>query len=465
MVGWTPEVEAQLHAELETSAEPSADHSELLITGEDAAALRTDRSGWGEPGGPAAVVCARTVEHVQAVLRIAGARGIPVVTRGAASGLAGGASAGEGSIVMDLSSLDKILEIDPVEAVAHVQAGVITAQLDAAARAHGLFYAPDPGSVDISTIGGNIATNAGGLRGVKYGVTRDAVLGLDVVLADGRRIQTGRSILKGVSGYDLTALFTGSEGTLGVVVGATVRLLPMPVETATAAAYFPDIEAAAAGASAIIAAGVRPSTLEMIDEPTLRALDDFTGGELSSRGRAFLLVQADGYGSERELQQAVAAIRPGATRIDIAADPAEAEQLIAARRLALPAIEARGPMLIEDIAVPRRRLAEVCREILAIGRTHDAETYVVAHAGDGNLHPIFVYQEENGVIPEHVNRAADEVFDLAIRHGGTLTGEHGVGLLKQRWLAQELGEDVLKLSHQLKAVFDPAGILNPGKAI
>ncbi|MCT1606376.1 FAD-binding protein [Nesterenkonia massiliensis] len=438
---------------------------EALLTGEQTAAATTDRSGWTEPGLPDAVVRARTVADIQAALRIANAHRVPVVTRGAATGLAGGVTAGAGSIVLDVSGLNRILEIDPAEATARVETGVITADLDAAAGAHGLFYAPDPGSVSISTIGGNIATNAGGLRGAKYGVTRDAVLGLEVVLADGRLIRTGRSTLKGVSGYDLTALFTGSEGTLGVIVSATVRLLPIPAETATAAAYFVDVEAAAAAASAIVAAGVRPTTLEMVDGASLAAIDELSGTDFAQRGGAFLLIQTDGYGAARELEHAVDALRTRATRVDIAADPAEAEQLIAARRLALPAIEARGRMLIEDIAVPRKHLAEVCRQIRAIGEKHDTEVYVVAHAGDGNLHPVFVYQGEQNPIPDNVNRAADEVFQLAIRFGGTLTGEHGVGLLKQRWLADELGEDVLGLSHQVKAVFDPHGILNPGKGI
>lgn len=436
-----------------------------VITGEAASLAVTDRSGWTEQGVPSALVRAGSVGDVQATLRIANERRVPVVTRGGASGLAGGAAAGAGTLVLDVSGLQRIIDVDPVEAIAVVEPGVITADLDAEARRYGLFYAPDPGSVAISTIGGNIATNAGGLRGAKYGVTREAVLGLDVVLADGRLIRTGRSTLKGVTGYDLTALFTGSEGTLGVVVGATVRLLPVPAETATAAAYFPDVEAAAAAASAVVASGVRPATLELVDGATLAAIDALANSDLAQRGGAFLLIQTDGYGAAQELQQAVEAIRATASRIDIASDPAEAEQLIAARRQALPAVEARGRSLIEDIAVPRKHLAAAIGGIRKIAERHGVETYIFAHAGDGNIHPIFVYQGLDNEIPEAVNRAADEVFQLAIRYGGTLTAEHGVGLLKQQWVSAELGEDVVGLSRQLKAVFDPHGILNPGKGI
>lgn len=429
----------------------------------------TDRSGWVLPGFPSAVVRAREVEDVQATLRIASAHQVEVVTRGGATGLAGGTAAGEGSILLDVSGMDQILNLDAAEAVAHVQPGVITADLDAAARAHGLFFAPDPGSVAISTVGGNIATNAGGLRGAKYGVTRDAVLGLDVVLADGRLIRTGGETIKNVTGYDLTGLFVGSEGTLGVIVGATVRLLPVPVESATAAAYFADFETAAAGASAVVASGVRPVTLELMDGPSLGALDEFRGTDFSTRvpgtDGAFLLIQTDGHGADAQLQAAVAGIKDSALSIEIANDDAAAQLLLSARRDALPAIEARGRMLIEDITVPRRKLAEVCTEVHRIGAQHGVDTYVVAHAGDGNLHPVFIYQGEENEIPANVAAAADDLFELAIRLGGTLTGEHGVGLLKKRWVGQELGEDVVELSHQLKAVFDPAGILNPGKAI
>lgn len=439
---------------------------ETLLTGEETLGWTTDRSGWIGRGAPAAVVRARDVSDVQLTLRTASQHGVPVVTRGASSGLAGGTAAGEGAIVLDLSRMDRILDLDPAEGTAVVEPGVITAELDAAARQHGLFFAPDPGSVAISTVGGNIATNAGGLRGAKYGVTRDAVLGLEVVLADGRLIRTGRSTVKGVTGYDLTALFVGSEGTLGVVVGATVRLLPVPPETATAAAFFTSIEDAAEAASAVVAAGVRPVTLEIVDGPTLRAIDHVQGSSLASEGDAFLLVQTDGYGAVQELDQAVRAVEPSASLVRVAETPEEAERLVFARRQALPSVEWLGKVLIEDIAVPRRHLAAAIRDTRSIAETHEVDAYIFAHAGDGNIHPLLVYPETpDGSVPPSVQQAADEIFQLALRYGGTITGEHGVGLLKQRWLSEELGQDVHALSRSLRQLFDPSGILNPGKAV
>lgn len=439
---------------------------EALLTGEQTLGWAADRSGWVSAGSPAAVVRARNVADVQLTLHAASAHGRSVVTRGASSGLAGGSAAGEGAVVLDLSGMNRILELDAAEGVAVVEPGVITAELDAAAREHGLFFAPDPGSAAISTVGGNIATNAGGLRGAKYGVTRDAVLGLDVVLADGRLIRTGRSTVKGVTGYDLTALFVGSEGTLGVVVGATVRLLPVPAETATAAAFFPGIEAAAEAASAVVAAGVRPVTLEIVDGATLRAIDSVHGSSLAAEGDAFLLLQTDGYGASRELEQAVHAVEPFASRIRVAGTQEETERLVFARRQALPSIERLGRVVIEDIAVPRKHLAAAIRDIRGIAKSRQVDAYIFAHAGDGNIHPLLVYPEtEDHSLPHAVHQAADEIFQLALHYGGTITGEHGVGLLKQRWVPEELGEDVLQLSRRLRELFDPAGILNPGKAV
>lgn len=428
--------------------------------------LATDRSGLLPAGAPLEIVAARSVAEVQDTLRRAHADGIPVVTRGAGSGLAGGAVAGEGVIVLDLSGLDRILEIDAVDGVARVEPGVVTADLDRAARERGLFYAPDPGSVGISTIGGNIATNAGGLRGAKYGVTRDAVLGLDVVLADGTLIRVGRSTIKGVTGYDLTGLIVGSEGTLGVVVGATVRLLPIPPETATATAFFATLEQAADAVAAIAVSGARPAVLEIIDGATLQAIDEAEGTSFRARGEAFLLAQTDGFGAERELDAIRAAVEPTASEVEWTTDPARTELLLTARRQALPAIERRGRVLIEDIAVPRSRLADAIRGIRAIAERTGTEIFVFGHAGDGNLHPIILIGGDAGSeIPAPAQAAANAVFELALDYGGTLTAEHGIGLLKQGWVRAELGERVHALHTEVKALFDPTGILNPGKAI
>jgi glycolate oxidase len=429
------------------------------------AAHRNDRSGWPPDGSPQAVVFPADAAGVRRVLRLAHDTRTPVVPRGAGTGLSGAAAAGAGTVVLDLTRMNRIVALSPDDCTAVVEPGVITADLDRAAAAFELRYAPDPASVEISTIGGNIATNAGGLRCAKYGVTRDSVLGLDVVLADGRQISTGTATLKGVAGYDLTSLFVGSEGTLGVVVRATLRLRPVPLGTATVAAYFTDVETAAAAASAIGTARVQPSVCELLDEATLRAVDDAQGTDLRSQGAALLLVQTDGAGASIEADLVAAVLKTTATAVHLTTDPVEAAALLAARRLALPSLERLGRPLIEDIAVPRSRLAEAVREIAAIAVRHDVPICTVAHAGDGNLHPIVVVDPSAAEIPDQAWRAADEIFELALRLGGTLTGEHGVGTLKRAWLGRELGTANHLLQQQLKAMFDPHGILNPGTAI
>jgi glycolate oxidase len=418
---------------------------------------RQDRSGWPPVGVPSAVLFPRSAGEVSRVLRLASAAGTPVVPRGAGTGLAGGATAGAGTVVLDLSRMNRIVAVSPGDATAVAEPGVITADLDRAANAAGLSYAPDPASVAISTIGGNIATNAGGLRCAKYGVTRDSVLGLDVVLSDGRMISTGRATLKGVAGYDLTGLFTGSEGTLGVIVRATLRLRPMPAATATIAASF---AGPAIAARALADVRVQPVIAELLDRATLSAIDAAQGTTLAAG--ALLIVQTDGAG-EGELVAEV--LGRTATSVRMTTDPAEAESLLAARRLALPSLERRGRPMIEDIAVPRSRMAEAIEEIAAIGARHQVRVYTVAHAGDGNLHPLIVVDPAADGIPEPAQRAADEIFELALKLGGTVSGEHGVGTLKRSWLRREVGDTNLDLQHRLKAVFDPAGILNPGKAI
>ncbi|MEV7340899.1 FAD-linked oxidase C-terminal domain-containing protein [Streptomyces sp. NPDC093544] len=421
----------------------------------------TDRSGTRLDGSPLAVVHARRTEDVTVTLRHAHELRVPVVPRGAGTGLSGGATAGEGTLVLDLSGMNRILELSPDDQLAVVEPGVITAELDLAAAAHGLRYAPDPASAAISTIGGNIATNAGGLRCAKYGVTRDSVLGLEAVLADGTVVRTGRRTVKGVTGYDLTALLTGSEGTLAVITSATLRLRPVPVATATLAAYFASFEDAAEASYAIGRAGVEPALAELVDGPVLHAIDP----ALRERGAALLLVQCDGAGAAIEAETVARLLAPLATTVETAADPAEADALLAARRLALPALERLGRPLIEDIAVPRSRLAEAAREIRAISARHDVPVFTIAHAADGNLHPIIVVDPSLPVLPDAAWEAAGEIFALALRLGGTLTGEHGVGILKRQWVADELGPAAHALQRRLKDAFDPRGILNPGKSL
>ncbi|MCI3276873.1 FAD-binding oxidoreductase [Streptomyces cylindrosporus] len=425
------------------------------------AAHATDRSGTPPGGEPLAVVRARRTGDVTVTLRHANALGIPVVPRGAGTGLSGGATAGEGALVLDLSGMNRILELSAEDQLAVVEPGVITAELDRAAGTHGLRYAPDPASAAMSTIGGNIATNAGGLRCAKYGVTRDSVLGLEAVLADGTVIATGRRTVKGVTGYDLTALLTGSEGTLAVITSATLRLRPTPVATATLAAWFDSFETAAEASYAIARAGVVPALAELVDGPVLHAIDP----ALSERGAALLVVQCDGAGAAAEAAAVARVLAPLASAVQSTEDPVEAEALLAARRLALPALERLGRPLIEDIVVPRSRLAEAVREIRCISARHDVPVFTIAHAADGNLHPIIVVDPTLDRLPDAAWEAAGEIFALALRLGGTLTGEHGVGVLKRQWVADELGPTAHALQRRLKDVFDPRHILNPGKGL
>ncbi|MGW0476240.1 FAD-binding oxidoreductase [Streptomyces coeruleorubidus] len=439
---------------------------DALSTGPEATApYAVDRSGSRPDGQPWAVVHAVNAEHVRTTLRHAHALRVPVVPRGAGTGLSGGANAGTGTVVLDLSRMNRILDLDPHDQIAVVEPGVVTAELDRAAGEFGLRYAPDPASAAISTVGGNIATNAGGLRCAKYGVTRDAVLGLDVVLADGTPMRTGRRTVKGVTGYDLTALLTGSEGTLGVITAATLRLRPVPETTATVAAYFDTFAEGAEAVSALTAARLEPSMAELLDGPVLAAVDDAQGTDLRSRGGALLLLQCDGRAAGTEAELGARVLRGRATSVETTDDPAEADRLLTARRLALPALERLGRVLIEDIAVPRAQLATVAREITAIAERHDVRIFTLAHAADGNLHPILVLDPDTPVVPDAAWQAAGDIFTAALRLGGTLTGEHGVGTLKRRWLVDELGPEQHALQQRIKAAFDPHHILNPGKAL
>jgi glycolate dehydrogenase FAD-linked subunit len=429
----------------------------------DLTAASGDRSHARAVGLPALLVRPRQVEDVRVTLRAAHAHRVPVVPRGAGSGVAGGATAGEGTVVLDLTGMDRVVEIDPLDEVAVVQAGVVTADLDRAAQAHGLRYAPDPASAELSTIGGNIATNAGGLRCVKYGVTRDAVLGLDVVLADGTLLSTGGRTAKGVAGLDLTSLFVGSEGTLGVVVGATLRLRPLPEATFTAAAAFADVTTAASACAALTAARCQPSMLELLDEATLLVVDRAQGTSHARLGSALVVAQSDGPGAQEEIAAIADILGKDATWVERAVDDQSAARLVSARRLALPSIEAFGHALIEDICVPRSRLADAFAGVAEISARHEVQIYAFAHAGDGNLHPIIGYASTSDGVPPAAVAAGDDLFALALDLGGTVSGEHGIGVLKRGWLARELGPESLAIHHALKQAFDPLAILNPGK--
>ncbi|MET8006467.1 FAD-binding oxidoreductase [Nonomuraea glycinis] len=420
-----------------------------------------------EPGKPLGVVLAASRDDVVTTLRWASEHRVPVVPRGAGTGLAGGATASEGALILSLARMTAIKELSPADEIAVVEPGVITADLDRAAREHGLMYAPDPSSYEISTIGGNLATNAGGLRCVKYGVTRDSALGLEVVLADGRILDTGRRTMKGVTGYDLTGLFVGSEGTLGVITSATVRLRRAPVAApATFAAEFGSLRDAGAAVSAIMAAGCQPSLMELLDRGTLQAIDDWRNIGLESGTMAMLIGQSDASDGQAMAERMERiCLDNGASFVAVSTSPQETEELIGLRRMAYQAKERLGACLVEDVCVPRSVLPEMITAIDAAGARHGVRICTVAHAGDGNLHPVFIFEHGTAEPPAEVWAAADEVFTRALELGGTLTGEHGVGLLKQRWLALESGPVAQEVQKGIKAVFDPLGLLNPGKAI
>jgi glycolate oxidase len=428
---------------------------------------RADRSGFVSPSRPTAIVHAESVEDIQETLRVATETRTPVVPRGAGTGLAGAAIASEGEIVLSTRRMDAVLEISTDDQYAVVQPGIINADLNATLAEHGLWFAPDPASRAISTVGGNIATNAGGLLCAKYGVTREAVLGLTVVLADGRVLELGRRTVKGVTGLDLTALMIGSEGTLGVIAQATVKLRPLPTGgIATIGAYFDSVEAAARAASVISATGLTPAIMEVLDPQAVAGIAAYLG--LAARSDSYLLVNFDGPGSATEADAALTVIRSLGGEAELTTDPVESERLFQVRRSFHPAMTAIGRVLIEDVCVPRSALPAMFGAIADIERRYGLSIPTVAHAGDGNLHPNFVFQPDAAdpdAVPEEIWRAADEMFLAAIRLGGTLTGEHGVGTLKRRWIGAELGDDQLALQRGIKAVFDPLGLLNPGKAL
>ena len=425
-------------------------------------AMRADKSGHAAAGSPIALVHAASIDDVQTTMRIASATGTPVVVRGAGTGLAGGANAGAGEIVLSLRGMDRILEVRADDLLAVVEPGILNADLNRALADHGLWWAPDPASREISTVGGNIATGAGGLLCAKYGVVRDAVLGVDLVLADGRLLRLGHRSVKGVTGLDLTSLVIGSEGTLGVVVGATLELRRLvPGQARTLTASFPDVRAAATAAAAVTASGVQPAIMELMDASCLRAVHRLLELPAPDGTAAQLTIQTEGSAASAEAESIAATLTAAGGTVRLARDEAEAELLWRIRRSMHPAMETLGTTLIEDVSVPRSALPAMFDEIARIERAFDLVIPTVCHAGDGNLHPNFVFEGDE--VPEVIWQAADELFRAALRLGGTLTGEHGVGVLKRRWLVDELGEDQWQLQRQIARVFDPQGILNPGK--
>jgi glycolate oxidase len=438
--------------------------ADRVVTDPDVmSAYARDEAAWAPCGTPAALVRAGSTEDVRAVVAVCAERGVPIVPRGAGTGLSGGANALDGCVLLSLERMDRIVEIDPRERLAVVQPGVVNDDLRAACAERGLWYPPDPASAPWSTLGGNVATNAGGLCCVKYGVTRDYVLAMEAVVGRGDVVRLGRRTAKGVVGYDLCGLMVGSEGTLGVITEITLRLRGARPPERTVVGHFDTLHAAGEAVSAVTAAGIVPSALELIDRHTLRAVDDWKNMGLSADANVLLLARSDAR-EEDEADAIVACFKDaGATWSARSTDEEEAEALFAARRLAYPALERLGPVLTEDVCVPRVLVPEMLVRIERAALDTGTRIANIAHAGDGNLHPLIIAPPDDADARARAERAFDRIVDDAIALGGTVTGEHGVGLLKRRGLHAELDPAVVALHHPIKAALDPAGIFNPGK--
>jgi glycolate oxidase len=442
---------------------------EALVTDPDRIeSYRYDRAMFCPAGVPLAVVLARETAHVQAAVRIAAQYGVPVVPQGARSGLSGAANAVDGCIVISLEKMDRILAIEPVDRYVVTQPGVFNADLSRAVAEHGLFYPPDPSSWEFCSIGGNLSTNSGGLCCVKYGVTTDYVLGLEVVLADGQVLRTGRRTVKGVAGYDLTKLIVGSEGTLGIITEATLALRPQTARPRTMAALFDSGVAAGQAITEIIRNGVSLSLLEIMDRTTIGAVSTYLRMDLPTEAAAMLIAQSDAGGEAGAADIATVAKLCGDNgAIDCleADDPAEGELLLEARRAAIPALEQLGTTMIDDVCVPRSRLAEFIGRVERLAAELDITVGVLGHAGDGNMHPTVVFDPTDPAQAERAQQVFDRIMEVGLELGGTITGEHGVGVLKRAWLAEEIGPVAVAVHQAIKRALDPKNILNPGKVV
>jgi glycolate oxidase len=455
-----------MSVELVTELERALPHGRVIGDPQVMASYAHDEAEWAPYGRPVAVVRPRETAEVREVVARCAERRVPVVARGAGTGLSGGANAVDGCVVISFEAMNQIVTIDRDERLAVVQPGVVNDDLRRACAEHGLWYPPDPASAPWSTIGGNVATNAGGLCCVKYGVTRDYVLGLEAVVGRGDVVRLGRRTAKGVAGYDLAGLMVGSEGTLGIITEITVRLRGARAAERTIVGYFDSLVAAGEAVAAVTAAGVVPSALELIDRHCLRAVDEWRHMGLADGGDVLLLGRCDapGQAGEEEADAILACFESaGATWSTRSTDPEEAEALFAARRLAYPAVERLGPVLTEDVCVPRMLVPEMLGRIERIAAEHDIRIANVAHAGDGNLHPLMITPSDDDAARERAQAAFELIVDEAIALGGTVTGEHGVGLLKRRGLETEAGPVVLAMHRAVKDALDPAGIFNPGK--
>lgn len=439
----------------------------VLTTPEDLVCYGYDASWLMNQAG--VVVLPRTAEEVSRVLKLAYANNVPVVARGAGTGMSGGSIPDQDSVVVALTRMNQVKEIDLVNLVAVVEPGVITGDLQARVEMHSLYYPPDPASLKQSTLGGNVAEGAGGPRCLKYGTTKDYVLGLEVVLPTGEIIRTGGKLMKDVTGYNFTQLFVGSEGTLGIITEITLRLIPKPETKRTATAVFEQLDDAARAVTNILGAGIMPSTIEIMDNTTIRVVEEYLHMGLPVEAGAILIIEVDGRREAvaREIVEVgEVCARGNAAEVKVAATEEEGEALWKARRAVSPALGRLAPTKQgEDISVPRGSIPEMVRRVNQISRKYSITIPVFGHAGDGNLHPNLLFDMRDAEMMERVHQAAAEIFDAAIELGGTLSGEHGIGLVKQPFMAKKLSPEVLALSHRMKLAFDPKGLMNPGKMI
>ncbi|MBO0853319.1 MAG: FAD-binding protein [Nocardia sp.] len=439
----------------------------MVVTDPDIlSGYRQDRALDPLAGTPLALVRPLTTEQVAAVVGWAHEHRVPIVPRGAGTGLSGGATAQDGALMLSTERMREIA-VDPVTRTATTQPGLLNSEVKAAVAEHGLWYPPDPSSFEICSIGGNAATNAGGLCCVKYGVTTDYILAMEVVLADGTVVRLGGPRLKDSAGLSLTKLFVGSEGTLGIITELTLRLLPEQPPQSTVVATFPTLTAATAAIEAVTGQ-LRPAMLEFMDSVAINAVEDAMRMGLDREAAGMLVARSDAPGEfrvrEAELM-AAACESAGATEVFRTEDPEEGEMFCAARRFAIPAVERKGPLLLEDVGVALPRLGDLITGIAEIADRREVLISVIAHAGDGNTHPLIVHDPSNADETARAHQAFGEIMDLAIALGGTITGEHGVGRLKKAWLPDQVGPEVMELTRRVKDALDPHGILNPGAVL
>lgn len=420
-------------------------------------------------GSPDVIVMPTSIDEVQQVVNLARRSGVALYPRGAGTNLSGGTIPVQKGIVLSLQKMNKILEVDAENLTAVVQPGVVIQALNNAAAVHGLMYPPDPGTVTTATMGGSVAENSGGLRGLKYGVTKHYVMGMEVVLANGDRVRFGGKTVKNVTAYDFSSLFVGSEGTLGIVVEITCKLVPAPKFRRTFLATYKSISDAGNTVSGIIGAQVIPATLEILDNMTIRTVEDFAHVGLPVEAEALLLIEVDGMAEEvvkREAAEVIRVVKENSGELRVAQSDAERDALWAARRAALPALASlNNTVVLEDATVPRSRITEMLLEVAEIGRKYKLTLGTFGHAGDGNLHPTILADKHNEEEMARVHLAVDEIFAAALKFGGTLSGEHGIGLAKMKYLGNEIGDTGLDLMRSLKKALDPTNMLNPGKLV